>query len=77
LKSLPSTTINVTFETGNGKSSGHYTGVLLWTLLEKAGLVDEPGKNASLRHTLLVTGHAAMPSLWQLESSIPIMKEKP
>jgi hypothetical protein len=57
LKSLPSTTIDVTFETGNGKSSGHYTGVLLWTLLEKAGLVDEPGKNASLRHTQLVTGH--------------------
>ena len=46
LKSLPAMTIDVTFETGNGRSSGHYTGVLLWSVLEKAGLVDKPGKNA-------------------------------
>src|SRR5262249_33294552 len=31
-------------------------GVLLWTLLEKAQTIDEPGKNASLKHTLLITG---------------------
>src|SRR5262249_13639344 len=31
-------------------------GVLLWTLLEKAHPIDEPGKNASLKHTLLITG---------------------
>jgi hypothetical protein len=40
----------LTFEIDKGKSSGGYTGVLL------AGLVDEPSKNASLRHTLLITG---------------------
>jgi len=28
----------------------------LWTLLEKAHPIDEPGKNASLKHTLLITG---------------------
>jgi len=56
LKSFPATTIDVTFETGQGKSSGRYTGVLLWSLLEKAGLVDQPGKNANLKHTLLITG---------------------
>jgi hypothetical protein len=56
LKSLPAMTIDVTFETGNGRSSGRYTGVLLWSVLEKAGLVDEPGKNANLKHTLLITG---------------------
>jgi len=46
----------VTFETGQGKKSGRYTGVLLWTLLEKAEVMDEPGKNTSLKHTLLITG---------------------
>jgi hypothetical protein len=30
--------------------------VLLWSLIEKVGLVDEAGKNASLKHTLLITG---------------------
>ena len=56
LKSLPATTVDVTYETGEGKKSGSYTGVLLWALLEKAEPIDEPGKNAQLRHTLLITG---------------------
>ncbi len=56
LKSLPAVSVDVSFETGEGKKSGSYTGVLLWALLEKAGTVDEAGKNARLRHTLLVTG---------------------
>ena len=56
LKSLPATSIDVAFETGEGKKSGRYTGVLLWSLIEKAGLADEAGKNPSLRHTLLVMG---------------------
>ena len=53
---MPAIIIDVTFETGRGKKSASYTGVLLWALLEKAEAIDEPGKNASLRHTLLVTG---------------------
>lgn len=56
LKSLPAVSVDVTFETGEGKKSGHYTGVLLWSLIQKAGLVDEPGKNSALKHTLMVTG---------------------
>jgi hypothetical protein len=56
LASLPQVSVDVSFETGEGKKSGRYTGVLLWTLLAKAAPIDAPGKNASLRHTLLVTG---------------------
>src|SRR5262245_25216390 len=56
LKSLPAVNIDVSFETSQGKKSGNFTGVLLWALLEKAGTIDAPGKNARLRHTLLVTG---------------------
>jgi hypothetical protein len=56
LRSFAPTTIDVTFETSEGEKSGRYTGVLLWALIEKAGLVDDVGRNASLRHTLLVTG---------------------
>jgi hypothetical protein len=56
LKSFPAVTINVTFETGEGKESGRYTGALLWSVIERAGLVDGAGKNATLKHTLLVAG---------------------
>lgn len=56
LRSLPAVNVDITYETGQGKKSGSYTGVLLWALLAKAAPIDEPGKNASLRHTLLVTG---------------------
>ena len=56
LKSLPAVSIDVIFEAAQGSKSGRYTGVLLWALLEKAEAIDEPGKNASLKHTLLITG---------------------
>jgi hypothetical protein len=56
LKSLPEVAVDVTFETGQGKKSGHYSGVALWVLLEKAGIVEQGGKNPNLRRTLLVTG---------------------
>jgi hypothetical protein len=56
LKSFPAVTIDVTFETGEGKKSGRYTGALLWSVIERAGLVDDAGKNARLKHTLVVTG---------------------
>jgi hypothetical protein len=49
-------TVDVTFETDQGEKSGRYTGVLLWSLIEKAGLADVSAKNAALRHTLLITG---------------------
>ncbi len=56
LKALPATTLDITFNTAKGTETGHYTGVLLWDLLGKAGLINAPGKNTALRHTLLVTG---------------------
>lgn len=56
LAAFPATTIEAAFETSKGPERGTYTGVLLWDLLEKAGLVNAEGRNAELRHTLMVTG---------------------
>lgn len=53
---LPLDEIDLSFETGHGVESGHYRGVRLWTLVEKAGLAPLPGKNADLTRVLLVTG---------------------
>ena len=56
LESFSPVTVDVTFETDKGEKYGRYTGVLLWSLIEKAGLTDVGAKNAALRHTLLITG---------------------
>lgn len=56
LDALPVQTVAVRFETSKGPESGTYRGVLLWDLLTKAGLVNAPGKNTVLRHSLMATG---------------------
>src|SRR5262249_58262035 len=56
LKSFTAVTVDVNFETDKSEKSGRYTGVLLWSLIEKAGLTDVATKNGSLRHTVLITG---------------------
>jgi len=56
LKSLPQVIVSVSFQTANGIEQGTYTGASLWDVLQKAGLVNAPGKNTVLRHSLLVTG---------------------
>jgi hypothetical protein len=58
LKALPQVSADVSFETGHGQQSAHYTGALLWDVVEKAGIADEPGTKAKhhLQHAVLVTG---------------------
>lgn len=56
LAKLPQVSVAISFKTGHGQESGHYTGALLWSVLDAAGLANAPGKNTKLRHTILVTG---------------------
>lgn len=57
LKTLPPTTLTVSFATGHGEERARWTGVLLWTLLDRAAIVADPHVlHASLRRTLLATG---------------------
>jgi DMSO/TMAO reductase YedYZ molybdopterin-dependent catalytic subunit len=57
LQALPATTLPVTFATEHGTQQGRWTGVLLWTLLDQAGIaVDSKVHNAVLQHTILITG---------------------
>lgn len=55
LDALPATTIDVPFKTTTGSGKDRYTGVLVWDLINKAGLVNDAGKNSALKHTLLIT----------------------
>ena len=56
LKSIPAVSLDISFKTTAGAETGHYTGALVWDLLAKAVPVNGPGKNAALKHTLLITG---------------------
>ena len=57
LQALPPTNVTVSFITGHGQEAGTYTGVLLWTLLTNAAIIDADPKQ-HLRHTILVTSGA-------------------
>ncbi len=63
LRALPPVEVSVTQQTDHGPVEGKFRGALLWTLIGRAGLADGPGKNAYLRHSILVTsgrdGYAA------------------
>nr|WP_321984856.1 molybdopterin-dependent oxidoreductase [uncultured Lichenicoccus sp.] len=56
LQQLPPTTVTLTQIGEHGSRTATYTGVLLWTLLDHAILVDEPGAKTHLRHTILARG---------------------
>jgi hypothetical protein len=56
LRKLPPVTITVSQQTDHGPVNASFTGALLWTVIDQAGWVDGAGKNATLRHTILVTG---------------------
>jgi DMSO/TMAO reductase YedYZ molybdopterin-dependent catalytic subunit len=56
LRAMQAVTVAVSQQTDKGPSSGSFTGVLLWTLIQTAAPIDAPGKNAQLRHTFLVAG---------------------
>jgi hypothetical protein len=57
LQALPPTSVSVSFATGHGQETGTYTGVLLWTLLTNAVIIDSDPK-LHLRHAIFVTSGA-------------------
>lgn len=58
LKAMQQHELDISFETGHGPQGGHYAGVLLWDVVQQAGVVDAPGVNAKhhLQHVLCVRG---------------------
>jgi len=55
LKKMSATNADVSFQGKHGVVTGHFTGVLLWALIEAAGGIDDSGKSAELRHAIRVT----------------------
>ena len=68
LSAMPVASVSISY----GSSNSTYTGVLVWDLLKKAELIPGEGKNAALRHTLLITaanGYAVAVALGELDPS--------
>lgn len=55
LKKLPAQHADVTFQTDHGPVTASFTGVLLWSLIDAAGGIDDPEKGAAVRHAIRVT----------------------
>ena len=56
LQKLPPVHVQISFLTVHGTETGDFTGALLWAVLDNAVPIDDPGRNARLRHVVLVTG---------------------
>lgn len=67
LSAVPSTRLNVDFYTGSGPVNASYTGVLLWDLLSRDGIVTDPSiKNDLLRRVVVVVGSGGYASVFSL-----------
>ncbi len=71
LQSLPAQTVEVDFQSGQGDQHHAYTGVLLWDVLNQAGIVvDENVKNDILHFYVLITasdGYQVVISLGEID----------
>jgi len=78
LRQLPAVERQVTFLTDRGPQTATYTGVLLWTLIDRAK-VDDAAKWGELRHVLAVTaadGYLLMASIGEIDPNFgnaPVM----
>lgn len=55
LRNMPSEHVDVTYLTERGPVKASFTGVLLWSLIQSAGGIDDTGKGAVLHHAIRIT----------------------
>ncbi|WP_161992818.1 molybdopterin-dependent oxidoreductase [Aureimonas leprariae] len=77
LAGLPRTELDVSFHTSKGEERGRYGGVLLWTLLERAGIGRSTGHHDELRRSILVTGRDGYAILFSAGEIAPEFGAKP
>jgi len=55
LRKMPPQHVDVTYQTERGTTNASFTGVLLWSLIEAAGGIDDAEKGAPVRHAIRIT----------------------
>jgi hypothetical protein len=58
LQAMPQSAVDVSFQTDHGAHSGHFTGALLWDVVQRAGIAEtaESKSKHHLQHSVIVTG---------------------
>ena len=77
LARLQPTTVAVSFETEHGPEHAAFTGELLWTLLDRAAPIDQPGRKTHLQHVVLARGRDGYVVALALAELEPIFEGKP
>ena len=70
LKALPAETVEVSFESAQGRSQGKFVGVRLWMLVDRAGLADTEGRHPDLHHSIEIharDGYRIIMSLGEID----------
>jgi hypothetical protein len=73
LKKMPAEHAEVSFQSERGTTKASYTGVLLWSLIEAAGGIDDDPKGAALRHAIRITAKDGFSSLSRPVSSLGLI----
>src|ERR1700676_594400 len=55
LKKMQAEHADVSYQTEHGPVTANYTGVLLWSLIQQAGGIDDAARNAVVLHTIRIT----------------------
>ena len=55
LRKMQAQHADVSYQTERGPVSANYTGVMLWSLIDQAGGIDDATRNAVVRHTIRIT----------------------
>jgi hypothetical protein len=55
LKKMQAEHADVSYQTERGPVTASYTGVLLWSLIQQAGGIDDATRNAVVHHTIRIT----------------------
>ena len=55
LRKMPAQHADVSYQTDRGPVTASFTGVLLWSLIDAAGGIDDAAKGAAIRHAIRIT----------------------
>ncbi len=76
LQALPATSMAVSFQGEHGQEQATYSGALLWTVLEHAGMIDPAAPRDHVRQVVTVTGVDGYTSVLALAEIDPSFEGK-
>ena len=76
IRAMPAHHVEASFTTMHGQDHHSWTGALLWDVVTKAGLKDEPGRRTTMRHTITVAGQDGYAAAFAIGEIDPTLEGK-